>query len=67
VRLVGVAIVVVAVASACGTASRSVHYDREKAIECLRQTSSMALVAEPDRILLLFAGSAMPMRPPKPW
>jgi hypothetical protein len=64
-RLVAVAIVVVA--AACGAASSSVHYDRAKAIECLRQTSSMALVAEPDRILLLFAGSAMPMRPPKPW
>jgi hypothetical protein len=58
VRLVAVAIVVAA--AACGAASSSVHYDRAKAIECLRQTSSMALVAEPDRILLLFAGSAIP-------
>jgi hypothetical protein len=50
---------VVAVGTACGAAS-SMHYDRTMAMECLRQTSSMAPVAEPDRILLLFAGSPVP-------
>jgi hypothetical protein len=50
---------VVVVATACGSVS-SMHYDRAKAMECLRQTPSMAPVADPNRILLLFAGSQVP-------
>jgi hypothetical protein len=57
-RLVALGIVVV-LATACAEAS-SVHYDRAKAMECLRQTNSMAPVADPDRILLLFAASTIP-------
>jgi hypothetical protein len=57
-RLVALAILVT-VATGCGTAS-SVHYERAKAMECLRQTNSMAPVADPDRILLLFAASTIP-------
>jgi hypothetical protein len=57
-RLVALGIVAVVV-TACGAAP-SVHYDQAKAMDCLRQTSSMTPVAEPDRILLLFAGSPVP-------
>jgi hypothetical protein len=51
--------ILVTVATGCGAAS-SVHYDRTKAMECLRQTNSIAPVADPDRILLLFAASTIP-------
>jgi hypothetical protein len=57
-RLAALAILVT-VAAGCGTAA-SVHYDRTKAMECLRHTNSMAAVADPDRILLLFAASTIP-------
>jgi hypothetical protein len=57
-RLLALAIFVT-VATGCGMAS-SVHYDRAKVMECLRQTNSMAPVADPDRILLLFAASTIP-------
>jgi hypothetical protein len=57
-RLVALGIVV-GIVTSCGAAS-SVHYDRAKALDCLRQTSSIAPVADPDRILLLFAGSPDP-------
>jgi hypothetical protein len=51
--------VVVVVATGCAGES-SVHYDRTRAMECLRQTSSLAPVADPDRILLLFSGATIP-------